>query len=46
MFNTRERLAQEYSLLARKIISQELGYKDNTTYVIYKNDEKSKEFYN
>ena len=43
MFNTRERLAQEYSLLARKIISQELGYKDNTTYVIYKNDEKSNE---
>jgi hypothetical protein len=43
MFNTRDRLSQEYSLFVRNIIAEELGYRNNTTYVLYKNDEKSKD---
>lgn len=36
MFNTRERLAQEYSLLAQNILAGELGYEGNRTRVWYK----------
>lgn len=33
-FNTLERMTSEYSLIAKRIIADELGYETNTTYVI------------
>lgn len=38
-FNTLQRLSDEYSYLAKKIIAQELGFEDNKTRVNYKKDE-------
>lgn len=34
-FNTLERLAGEYSLIAKKIVKEELGYEDNRTFVLF-----------
>ena len=39
LFNTAQRLSDEYSALARTIISSELGYSDNRTSVLYTRDE-------
>lgn len=39
MFNTLQRLSDEYSSLAQEILAQELGYKNNTTLVMYDKDE-------
>jgi hypothetical protein len=37
-FNTLDRLIGEYSLIAKTIISNELGYENNTTYVVHDKD--------
>jgi len=34
MFNTLDRLTSEYTLIARTIVADELGYENNTSYVI------------
>lgn len=34
-FNTLDRLSSEYSLIAKTIVANELGYENNTTYVIH-----------
>ncbi len=39
MFNTLDRLSDEYSIVTKKIIANELGYEDNTTIVQYIKDE-------
>ena len=39
MFNTIQRLSDEYSVIAKDIIAKELGYKNNTTMVLYNQDE-------
>lgn len=38
-FNTIQRLSDEYSFIARDIIAKELGYKNNTTMVMFNKDE-------
>ncbi|MBS4539456.1 hypothetical protein GOQ27_13350 [Clostridium sp. D2Q-11] len=35
MFNTLERLSDEYSTIAKEIVAKELGYENNTTMVMY-----------
>lgn len=35
MFNTLQRLSDEYSVIAKDIIAKELGYENNTTMVMY-----------
>lgn len=42
-FNTLQRLSDEYSAIAKKIIAEELGYENNTTIVMYKRDDKSRD---
>ncbi|MDD4569324.1 MAG: hypothetical protein PHE70_04255 [Tepidanaerobacteraceae bacterium] len=39
MFNTLQRLSDEYSLIAKNIIAKELGYENNTTMVMFYKDE-------
>ncbi len=39
MFNTLQRLSEEYSNLARALIANELGFKNNSTMVMYDKDE-------
>ncbi|NLK43247.1 MAG: hypothetical protein GX300_02505 [Tissierellia bacterium] len=39
MFNTLQRLSDEYSSLAQEIVAKELGYESNTTFVMYDKDE-------
>ncbi|HDR5039254.1 TPA: hypothetical protein QCR75_005713 [Bacillus anthracis] len=42
MFNTLERLSDEYSAIAKKIIAEELGYENNTTMVVFNKAEYEK----
>lgn len=42
-FNTLQRLSDEYSVIAKNIIAEELGYENNTTIVLYKTDDKAKD---
>jgi len=39
MFNTLQRLSEEYSSVAKGIVAQELGYENNSTMVMYDKDE-------
>jgi hypothetical protein len=39
MFNTLQRLSDEYSIIAKDIVAKELGYKNNTTMVMFNKDE-------
>lgn len=39
MFNTIQRFSDEYSIIAKDIIAKELGYKNNTTMVMFNKDE-------
>lgn len=38
MFNTLQRLSDEYTVIAKDIVSKELGYEENTTMVNYNRD--------
>jgi len=38
MFNTLQMLSDEYSVIAKKIVAEELGYENNTTMVMYDKD--------
>lgn len=42
MFNTLDRLSDEYSAIAKSIVAEELGYENNTTMVMYNKDEYGK----
>lgn len=39
MFNTLQRLSNEYSTIAKDIVAKELGYENNTTMVMFNKDE-------
>ncbi|MDF2673380.1 MAG: hypothetical protein K0R09_1645 [Clostridiales bacterium] len=39
MFNTLQRLSDEYSYIAKNIVAKELGYENNTTMVMYDKNE-------
>lgn len=41
MFNTLQRLSDEYSSIARNIMAKKLGYEKNTTIVLYNNNERT-----
>lgn len=42
-YNTLYRLSDEYSVIARNIIAEKLGYENNTTIVIYEMDDEAKD---